>query len=281
MNEHIDISQLSGLLNNLHRITGLKFALMDYRANEVYTSNFMTRFCACIQDTDLGYQRCRECDAMKLRELHPSGGLKQYRCHAGLIEAAIPVTENGRIVAAVWFGQVLSDEDAEAQWERTMGLCGWYSDTQQLRSAFFELRRMSPQDIGACAEIAQACVSEVRFQGLLQASALTDFQRLALHIEQHYREPLTLDSLSRALGIGKTKLCNLAAREAGTTLTRMVAGKRIAVAKGMLNSTDQSVQQIADQVGIPDSNYFSKVFKRHTGTTPLGYRNQSRQPRGG
>ena len=150
----------------------------------------------------------------------------------------------------------------------------------KLHRAFFALRRMSPEDISACAEIALACVSEVRFQGLLQASELTDFQRLTLYIDQHYMEPLTLNSLSRAPGIGKTKLCNLAAREADTTLTRMIAAKRIAVAKGMLNSTNQSVQQIAEEVGIPDSNYFSKVFKKWTGTTPLGYRTSSRQPRG-
>ncbi len=274
MSEHINISQLGRLLNNLHTITGLKFALMDYGANEVYTSNYMNSFCACIQDTPMGYQRCRECDAMQLRELRPGGNLKQYRCHAGLIEAAIPVTENGRIVAALLFGQLLSDDGIEAQWSATQALCAWYHDLSRLKRAFLELRRMSQDGIRATTEIALACVSEVRFQGLLSLGSMSDFQRLSLFIEQHYMDKLSLDALSHALGIGKTKLCALASREADMTLTRMIAEKRVAVARGMLASTSESVQQIADAVGIADYNYFVKVFKKLTGVTPLSYRKQ-------
>lgn len=274
MSEQINISQLGRLLNNLHQITGLKFALMDYRANEVYTSSYKNEFCALIADTEAGYRRCVACDNQQLRQMPPDTFVKQYRCHAGLIETAIPVTENGRIVATVLLGQLLSDGDVEDQWQNTHALCGWYRDMEALKRAFMKLRRMSDADIQACSEIALACVSEVRFKGLLRASTLTDFQRLSLFIEQHYMEKLTLDGLSRALHIGKTKLCALASRGAGVTLTRMIADKRVAVAKGMLASTADSVQQIAEAVGIPDYNYFAKVFKKLTGTTPLNYRKQ-------
>lgn len=276
MNEYMNIAQLGRLLNNLHKITGLKFALMDYHANEIYTSNYKNRFCEHIADSPEGYQRCVSCDNAQLRSLRPADLYKQYRCHAGLIEVAIPVTENDRIVGMVLLGQLLSDGDIGAQWERTRALCYWHRDIEALKKAFYQLRRISQEDIRACGEIVMACLSEVRWKGLLETSAMTDFQRLALYIEQHYMERLSLDNLSLALNIGKTKLCNLASREAGATITHLIAEKRVAVAKGMLVSTDESVQRIAEAVGIPDDNYFTKVFKKTTGTTPLRYRKQFR-----
>ena len=279
MSEQIGVPLLGRLLNNLHRITGLKFALMDFRANEIHTSSYMNEFCECMQDTEAGYRRCVMCDAEQLRELRPDGTLKQYRCHAGLIEIAIPVTENGQIIATVLLGQLLSDEDIGAQWVNTRRLCNWHHDRRALERAFFKLRRISADDIQACAEIALACVSEVRFRGLIEASTMTEFQRLSMFIDQHYMEKLSLDVLSHTLHIGKTKLCNLARHEAGVTLTQMIADKRVAVAGGMLVSTLDSVQQIADAVGIPDCNYFAKVFKKQTGDTPLQYRKRHRSLR--
>lgn len=280
MNEQqLDISQLGRLLNNLHQITGLKFALQDYRAHEIYTASYQTAFCRRIADTPQGYAKCVACDGALYNTLRPDSGVVQYRCHAGLIEVAIPITEGGKIVANILFGQLLDDADIDAQWESTRALCAWYADIEGLKRAFYQLRQVSEEDIRACAEIAMACVSEVRFKSLIKTGALTDYQRLTLYIDQHYAERLSLDVLSEKLSIGKTKLCALASKEGGTTPSQMIVAKRIAVARGLLAGSEKRVHEIAEAVGIPDYNYFAKVFKKLVGQTPLAYRKQhARRP---
>ena len=47
---------------------------------------------------------------------------------------------------------------------------------------------------------------------------------------------------------------------------------RIEKAKFLLLETDSPVKDIANQVGIFDYNYFTKVFKAYMGTTPSHYR---------
>ena len=47
---------------------------------------------------------------------------------------------------------------------------------------------------------------------------------------------------------------------------------RIEHAKRLLLETQYTIQQISDMVGIPDPNYFVKVFKKHCQTTPMKYR---------
>ncbi|MDR0923937.1 MAG: AraC family transcriptional regulator [Hungatella sp.] len=44
----------------------------------------------------------------------------------------------------------------------------------------------------------------------------------------------------------------------------------------MLENSELSVVDIAKRTGYEDSQYFFRVFKTHTGMTPLGYREQNR-----
>ena len=47
---------------------------------------------------------------------------------------------------------------------------------------------------------------------------------------------------------------------------------RVRKSLSYLTDTDTSISEIAGLVGIPDSNYFSKVFSRVMGCSPRDYR---------
>ena len=271
------LKNLAALLGNMHRITGLKFALLDEQAREVYTASYQTAFCSQLKRAPGGFQRCTSCDREMLCRATHSDGMYQYRCHAGLVEVAVPVTEGGRTVATILFGQLLDNTPLELQWQRTRDLCAWHPAVDTLRSAFYTLRTLSTEEIRACAEVVHACVSEVRLQGLLEQVVQTDGDRLLSYIDRYYATDLSLDTLSHALSIGKTKLCAIAVQEGGMTVSRLIASRRVAVARRMLEHSDESIQQIAEAVGIPDDNYFSKVFKSIEGITPSAYRKQARK----
>jgi transcriptional regulator GlxA family with amidase domain len=49
---------------------------------------------------------------------------------------------------------------------------------------------------------------------------------------------------------------------------------RIFTATQLLIDTDYSVTEICARCGFPSPSYFSKMFKRYTGTTPSKYRRQ-------
>ena len=58
------------------------------------------------------------------------------------------------------------------------------------------------------------------------------------------------------------------------TLTDYVNKKRIDNAVFLLNSTKMQIQTVAQYCGIPDVNYFTKLFKRYIGKTPKEYRGE-------
>ena len=62
----------------------------------------------------------------------------------------------------------------------------------------------------------------------------------------------------------------------GTGFSEYINSKRVEYAKELLLTTENSVKEIAGMVGIPDDNYFSKIFRKYTGVTPVEFRGEDR-----
>lgn len=91
-------------------------------------------------------------------------------------------------------------------------------------------------------------------------------------INQDLTEDLSLKTMAETLNVNPSYLSTLFKKETGMTLTDYVNHKRIEHALFLLNSTDTQIQTIALYCGIPDVNYFTKVFKKIVGKTPKEYR---------
>lgn len=60
-----------------------------------------------------------------------------------------------------------------------------------------------------------------------------------------------------------------------TTAKSIIDKHVILEIKVLLKSTNLSVQEISNQLCFPDQSFFGRYFKKHTGLSPLQYRNQN------
>ena len=60
----------------------------------------------------------------------------------------------------------------------------------------------------------------------------------------------------------------------GITLRQYIINYRLKAAKRMLELTDKSAIEIAEETGFTDASYFAKSFKSAFGETPKEYRNK-------
>ena len=92
------------------------------------------------------------------------------------------------------------------------------------------------------------------------------------HIESHYAEDLTVSMVADHLGVAESRLIELFRLETGTTPGAYLRTVRMAKAADLLTGTRWSIQHIASEVGVPDANYFVKLFRREYSETPSNYR---------
>ena len=265
--------RLLDLLMYLHELTGLHFSLHSLNGGELFAGHARGAFCDLVCGAPGGYERCLTCDRNAVEVVGKTAAPYQYRCHAGLIDIAIPVFDAGQLAAVIQFGQILDDGPLDAQAKEMRRLTAWCDRREALDRAFMQLPRFSEKKIRACLEIVNACVCEVRLEGLFAAREQSDEQRLVTYINAFYAHHLRLDDIAKALALSKSKLCAVAARVSpGMTVGKLLTKRRIEMARVLLAQTDAPVRDVAEQVGIDDYNYFSKVFRALSGQTPTQYR---------
>lgn len=94
-------------------------------------------------------------------------------------------------------------------------------------------------------------------------------------IKDHYRDPqLSMSLLETQFSMGKTSIANYIKRETGKTFIDYVTQLKIEHAKELLVHPDMTILQISRLLGFSSQHYFSRVFKNHTGLSPLQFRGQ-------
>ena len=113
----------------------------------------------------------------------------------------------------------------------------------------------------------------VRKHNLKDYSLLT--QKIITYVDTELCADLSLKALSERLSVNASYLSTLFKKEMGMSLTDFVNHRRISHAQKLLISTEIPIKSVALKCGIPDVYYFSRLFKRITGTTPKAYRNNT------
>lgn len=116
-----------------------------------------------------------------------------------------------------------------------------------------------------------------------RASAAQHYVRqVQSYIQQHYDGTLSVQQLAKYVNVHPNYLQRVFRAETGMTIIHYLNQFRLDKAKMLLRETDIAMSDICEFVGINSRQYFHELFKKHTGLTPIQYREQSnRQYYGG
>lgn len=97
-------------------------------------------------------------------------------------------------------------------------------------------------------------------------------EKIRGYIDGHLQSRLSLTTIADTFYMSKYYLARIFRQTYGVTVGEYISGKRITYAKELLRFTDNSIDEIAHLCGIPDTNYFAKVFRRLEGCSASEYR---------
>lgn len=106
-------------------------------------------------------------------------------------------------------------------------------------------------------------------------------QAAAAYLNEHWKEPFERAALEEKLHFQASYIARCMKRHIGKTPLQYVLHLRLEEAKKLLGGTVLGISEIAERVGIRDSNYMTRLFTAKLGMTPGAYRQMLRQKKEG
>ena len=93
-------------------------------------------------------------------------------------------------------------------------------------------------------------------------------------IESNFQQKITIDQLATMFALSRRNLERRFKKATSNTASEYLQRVKIEAAKVSLESSRENVNEVMWKVGYTDNKAFRKSFKRHTGLSPMQYRNK-------
>ncbi|MBJ6360626.1 response regulator [Paenibacillus sp. GCM10012307] len=94
------------------------------------------------------------------------------------------------------------------------------------------------------------------------------------YITDHFQEDISLTTLAEKFSFNPHYISRKFKEMYNTSVITYLTALRMSKAKMLLAHTTMNVSELANMLGYADENYFSKVFKKQLGVSPLQYRKE-------
>ena len=96
-------------------------------------------------------------------------------------------------------------------------------------------------------------------------------------VQRSFGNPeMSLEMTARQIGLTPVYFSNLFKKETGETFGEYLTRQRMEEAIRLLDQTEEKICAIAEKTGYMDAGYFSHVFKKKYGLSPIQYRRQNK-----
>ncbi|TKG94010.1 helix-turn-helix domain-containing protein [Puteibacter caeruleilacunae] len=101
-------------------------------------------------------------------------------------------------------------------------------------------------------------------------------RKLEALIDTHFKEFKLLNDYADMMYISPKHLNSLCKKGLNKTVTNLIHERTLTEAKRLLLFTDNTISEIAFELGFADKSYFMRFFKKHTKLTADAYRNENK-----
>ena len=282
------IEDISLIIKSFSDITGVGICFYDLKNFFMYTSNTVREYtghrcdlCANVRALSNGKRKCDLSDRRDAVDY----AVKQrspffHQCHIGLYELLVPIYNADSLCGLVFIGQCRIDGmNAETAIGKNAAKLG--GNASLFQEMYLRLPLVRPETLLSMGNIIKLYLENLidldnlfhlHVDGQDVTHKIPLHERVMAYIEQNYNSPLSLQTLSETFFVNRSYLSRTFKENVGMPISSYITATRMRHAKMLLKNTNYPVHIVALNAGFTDANYFVKLFRKHTGTTPSAYR---------
>ena len=96
-------------------------------------------------------------------------------------------------------------------------------------------------------------------------------------LAEHVRKETSIEFYAEKLCISKQYLSLIVKEKTQVSVGKIISIMRVEEASRLLRDPELTLQQIAEELSFSDQSSFGKFFRKHSGMTPLKYRQSLRK----
>lgn len=264
--------KLQEILKVLHTTLHGTVSVWDIDFNQIiFYPKPVAPLCDKLRSYPCGNKQCILADINACMKARDTKEPYSFVCHAGLVDAMIPVVYKEELVAYIGFGQVRSSDNPDSkpnvQWFKKKNI-----DQKEVLTYYEAHPILSNEEINSAINMIKMCIPY-----FFESEAIKpETNELALAIEAYINEnittPLSIKQLSEHFNISINALYQISHKYFKTSIKNFIIQFRIEKAKHYLVNTTLTVSEISSMVGFSNYNFFIRMFRARTGHTPLEYR---------
>lgn len=114
------------------------------------------------------------------------------------------------------------------------------------------------------------------FQGQKNHSD-TEIKKIQTYIEKHYQDRISVDALANKVSLGRRSFERRFKQATNNSVLEYILRIKVEAAKRKFENSDKNINEVMYAVGYNDIKAFRTIFKKHTGLTPIEYKNKYRK----
>lgn len=265
-----DLQKMKKLLHDFYLLTDIKICIYDRNEQELYYyPEKFSPFCSVLRQNPEMEQRCIECDKNAFAVCKKTRHQYTYTCHAGLLECISPILHGDSIAGYMAVGQIRTDKNANFSLPNIRQDDAAFS---LLQKKYKDLPVSGYEKIDAALNILNACTGYEYLKTLINTESRRIDTRIDEYIDQNLGCNLNVQSICRKFQLSKTELYEIFREYFSDSVANYIKKRRLQKACNLLKDTTFPVYKVAKLCGIPDYNYFSKVFKSVYQVSPSAFR---------
>lgn len=271
----LDIKDLGALLQDFYNLSDIKTCLYDLEGNELcyYPAKF-SRFCEILRTNEDMDKKCKDCDKIALEHCRKTHNQYSYTCHVGLQECISPIIYNDQVIGFMMLGQVKKSNAPDSP-NLPKNLPAEL--IEELKSIYNSLPVISDKKLRSAFRIIDVCAGYELLKDFVRSHNNAIDEQIKQYILDNISAPLSVTLLCSKFHLSHSEIYHIFKEFFSCTPAEYIKKSRLKYACKLLVTTGLPVSEIATACGIPDYNYFSKVFKAAYSMSPSEYRKMHRE----